>query len=82
MTARELVRISGLAKNFGPARILSDFHLNVNVGEIVMLVGPSGAGYSPLLRRINRLEDPSGGDIIVYVAVLVSTVLHGKRAPG
>lgn len=81
MTARELVRISGLAKNFGPARILSDIHLNVNVGEIVMLVGPSGAGKSTLLRCINRIEDPSGGDIIVNGADMVSTVRNGKRAP-
>lgn len=56
--------------------------LTINDGEIFGLIGHSGAGKSTLLRLINRLEDPSGGRIVVDdedVTALSSTGLRAYR---
>ena len=57
--------ISHLKKCFGDHEVLTDINLEVTNGEVVCIIGPSGSGKSTLLRCINRLEDPSGGTIIV-----------------
>lgn len=45
--------------------ILSEVSLTVNQGEIYTVLGPSGSGKSTLLRLINRLVEPSSGDIYI-----------------
>lgn len=57
--------ISHLKKSFGDHEVLSDIDFEVRKGEVVCIIGPSGSGKSTLLRCINRLEDPTGGTIIV-----------------
>ena len=57
--------ISHLKKSFGEHEVLTDINLEVTNGEVVCIIGPSGSGKSTLLRCINRLEDPTGGTIIV-----------------
>ena len=81
MSTTELVRIQGLTKSYGTARILHSTDLCVHVGEIVMLLGPSGAGKSTLLRCINRIEDPSSGDIVVNGQSMVHSTRHGRQVP-
>ncbi|GFZ27699.1 phosphonate ABC transporter ATP-binding protein [Lactobacillus corticis] len=44
---------------------LKDINLTINKGEFVVVVGLSGAGKSTLLRSINRLQDVSGGEILI-----------------
>ncbi|VTQ11205.1 DL-methionine transporter ATP-binding subunit [Pseudomonas aeruginosa] len=44
---------------------LQPTRLNIQAGQIFGLIGHSGAGKSTLLRLINRLEEPSGGRILV-----------------
>ena len=57
--------ISHLKKCFGDHEVLTDINLEVDNGEVVCIIGPSGSGKSTLLRCINRLENPTGGTIIV-----------------
>lgn len=47
----------------GPAPALADVSVSVAEGEFVAVIGPSGAGKSTLLRCINRMIEPTGGEI-------------------
>ena len=55
------VSVRGLAKSFGPLRVLQDIDLAVEAGEFTVLLGPSGCGKSTLLNAIAGLEDIDGG---------------------
>ncbi|HEY8589697.1 MAG TPA: amino acid ABC transporter ATP-binding protein [Naasia sp.] len=58
-----IVQAVGVCKSFGPKEILSDVNLEVARGEVVVLVGPSGAGKTTMLRTLNRLETIDAGEI-------------------
>jgi polar amino acid transport system ATP-binding protein len=45
--------------------VLRGIDLRVRPGELVCVIGPSGSGKSTMLRCCNRLEEPSGGQIVV-----------------
>jgi polar amino acid transport system ATP-binding protein len=61
--ATPIVRIENLQKCFGSLEVLKGVDLEVQKGEVVVILGPSGSGKSTMLRCINRLEVPSGGKI-------------------
>lgn len=58
-----IVRIEGLQKTFGDNVVLRDINLEVDRGEVVVVLGPSGSGKSTMLRCINLLETPTSGHI-------------------
>ncbi|PTJ92050.1 amino acid ABC transporter ATP-binding protein [Staphylococcus simulans] len=58
-----MINIKHLKKNFGSNEVLKDIELEINAGEVVAIIGPSGGGKSTLLRCINLLEQPDGGEI-------------------
>lgn len=58
-----IVRIVNLQKSFGDLQVLCGVDMDVTRGEVVVILGPSGSGKSTLLRCVNRLEEPSGGEI-------------------
>jgi polar amino acid transport system ATP-binding protein len=60
---KAVVRIVGLHKYFGSLEVLKGVDLEVDRGEVVVILGPSGSGKSTLLRCINLLEKPTAGDI-------------------
>lgn len=59
------IHVENLKKNFGDLEVLKDISIDVTEGEVVVVIGPSGSGKSTFLRCLNRLEDVSGGKIIV-----------------
>ena len=59
------VKISGVRYVVGRVEILKGVTATVGAGEIVSIVGPSGAGKSTLLRTINRLVEPTAGEIFL-----------------
>lgn len=60
-----LVRIEKLIKRYGNLEVLKGISLQVQKGEVLVIVGPSGCGKSTLLRCINGLEEFQGGQIWV-----------------
>lgn len=60
-----MIELQGLSKKFGDTSVLNGIDMTIAKGEIVVIIGPSGTGKSTLLRCINFLEQPSGGEITV-----------------
>lgn len=63
MTAQIIV--NNLHKHFDKLEVLKGINLEIEKGQVVCVIGPSGSGKSTLLRCINRLEEPTRGDITV-----------------
>lgn len=80
MTNTPLVSLEGIHKSFGSLHVLKDCSLNVNAGEVCVLIGPSGSGKSTLLRCINQLETPSAGR--VRIAGVTQGYTDEPRADG
>ena len=60
-----ILRVENLSKAFGSTVVLTDVSLNVDRGEILIIVGPSGSGKTTLLRCIQCLEFPDRGAIVL-----------------
>ena len=59
-----VITLNHLEKNFGNNAVLRDINLSVSRGEVISVIGSSGSGKSTMLRCINLLEIPTGGDIL------------------
>jgi len=60
-----ILEIKKISKSFKKIKVLDKFSLEVKVGEIISILGPSGVGKSTLLRCINGLEKIDEGEIII-----------------
>ena len=60
-----IVEFRNVTKRFGSFVVLREVDLDIDRGEVVVLIGPSGSGKSTLLRCINALEEIDGGDLVV-----------------
>ena len=60
-----IIHVSHLKKSFKQLEVLKDVSLDVQEGEVVVIIGPSGSGKSTFLRCLNRLEEASGGEIVI-----------------
>ena len=61
-----LIEIRNLRKEYSPDVVpLKGVNADIEAGEVISIIGPSGTGKSTLLRCINRLETPTSGQIIV-----------------
>ena len=59
------IHASHLHKCFGKLEVLKEISTDIYEGEVVVVLGPSGCGKSTFLRCINRLEDITGGEMVV-----------------
>lgn len=59
----KLLEIKNLCKSFGDHLVLDNITTDINKGDVLCLVGPSGGGKSTFLRSLNLLEVPTGGSI-------------------
>ena len=59
----EKIKVPNLVKKYGDNTVLNDMSITINEGEVVCVIGPSGSGKSTFLRCLNRLEEPTSGDI-------------------
>ena len=67
-----MISIQGVNKHFGALHVLKDINLDVDRGQVVVVLGPSGSGKSTLCRTINRLETIDSGTIAIDGATLPS----------
>jgi len=60
-----MIRVTGLSKKFDQLTVLRDITCEINDGEVISIIGPSGTGKSTFLRCLNLLEKPTGGHIFI-----------------
>ena len=60
-----MISVRHLQKSFNGVAVLKDVNAEVEKGEVISIIGPSGTGKSTFLRCLNRLETPDGGSIVV-----------------
>ena len=58
-----LISIKNLHKYFGENEVLNGIDLEIQKGEVVVIIGPSGSGKSTFLRTMNLLEVPTKGTV-------------------
>ena len=59
-----LISVRNLRKSFGDHKVLNGITVDIAKGDVVCVIGPSGSGKSTFLRCLNRLDEPTGGEII------------------
>lgn len=64
MSAKALIQVKDLRKQFGKQEVLKGITTDIKAGEVVCVIGPSGSGKSTFLRCLNRLEEASSGSIL------------------
>lgn len=63
MSAKALIQVKDLRKQFGKQEVLRGITTDIKAGEVVCVIGPSGSGKSTFLRCLNSLEEASAGSI-------------------
>lgn len=63
---KNLLKVEHLQKNYGNHQVLRDISFQIDQGEIMTIIGPSGGGKSTMLRCINLLEEPTAGKILFH----------------
>ncbi|WP_297833654.1 amino acid ABC transporter ATP-binding protein [Pseudomonas sp.] len=60
-----ILTVRGLRKRFGEHEVVKGVDLDVEEGEVLVIIGPSGSGKSTFIRCLNSLEEPSAGTVVI-----------------
>jgi glutamine transport system ATP-binding protein len=60
-----MITVKQLSKSFGKVEVLKDINAEIKEKEVVCVIGPSGSGKSTFLRCLNRLEEITGGEVVI-----------------
>ena len=77
---RNMISVRGLKKSFGNNKVLNGINFDLYEGEKVVVLGPSGSGKSTFLRCINRLEEPTPGEISFEDTLITDKNIQAMRA--
>lgn len=69
-----ILTVQDLKMHFGKLEVLKGVNTVIRKGEVIVVIGASGAGKSTFLRCLNRLETPTGGEILFEG----QSVVHAK----
>ena len=75
------ISVKDIRKNFGTVEALRGVSLEVDDGQKVVVIGPSGSGKSVLIRCINGLETPDSGSITVEGMDLADRHVNARASP-
>ena len=73
-----ILEIKNLKKSFGSLAVLNDVSFSLEKGEVLSIIGSSGGGKTTLLRSLNALETPDGGEIIIDGKAVFGKGTDGK----
>jgi polar amino acid transport system ATP-binding protein len=79
--SRPLLEVRDLRKSFGSKEIVKGLSFNVSEGEVLVLIGPSGSGKTTVLRCLNFIEIPNGGEIRLSGELIGAQLHNGKMRP-
>ncbi|MFC4652384.1 amino acid ABC transporter ATP-binding protein [Lactococcus nasutitermitis] len=83
-----MIKITNLSKTFSGVQVLDGLNLEIHEGDVVALIGASGAGKSTFLRSINYLEQPDSGQLeiddfkIDFATINKKEILELRRQTG
>jgi glutamine transport system ATP-binding protein len=60
-----MIEVKNLKKSYGKLEVLKDISVDIKEKEVVCVIGASGSGKSTFLRCLNRLEEITGGHVII-----------------
>jgi len=67
-----VIEVRDLNKSFGKLHVLKDVGIQIERGEVVVVIGPSGSGKSTFLRCLNLLEQPTSGEVLIEGEAITS----------
>ena len=83
------VKVQNLTKRFGDLLVLDNLNFEVEEGEFLCIVGPTGCGKTTFLNSLTRLYEPTAGDILVngipvnpHIRKQCRRVIDGHRLKG
>ena len=80
-----MIKVEHLSKHYGDLVVLKDINAEIEKGEVISIIGPSGTGKSTFLRCLNLLDHPSGGQIYIDNVPLLqkkTNVAHIRQRMG
>ena len=60
-----MIRLEGITKSFGSLQVLRGIDLEIKKGEVVSIVGPSGAGKTTVLNILGGMDQATSGEVLV-----------------
>ncbi len=76
--SESIISIKNLHKYFGENEVLKGIDLEIQQGEVVVIIGPSGSGKSTFLRTMNLLEEPTMG-VVTFEGVDITDKKRNTR---